>query len=342
MSVGVRVPSTATTTARRSSQAAVPAARPPPPHATSTVSTPPACSHSSATSVPAPAIVTGSSYGCRKVAPVRATWSRAPASASANTSPTRWTTAPYRRSRRTLASAATPGTNTSARCPNRAAPHATATAWLPPDAATTPSGPMARLRKWFATPLALKLPLCWTISSFRTSSRRGIPRSSPTTRSTGVRRTWGAMRAAARSTSSRSGTAAAWRGDGHGPTVGGTGRGTGHHGAWPDPSRTRSSSSRSVGRRAPTTWCRSCATSPRAVTCPPPDSTSVAAALPRAGRAVSHQRPEPGPGRSPGAPSSAAAASTCRSTSATATGTRCWPRPWPGWPATASGGPSGS
>src|SRR5215204_3085728 len=88
------------------------------------------------------------------------------------------------------------GTKMVAGTPRRAAAHATAAPWLPPDAATTPAGGISRVRSALSAPRGLNEPVCWVCSNLR-MIRPATPNSLPRTSRTGVRRTWPARRSAA-------------------------------------------------------------------------------------------------------------------------------------------------
>ena len=81
-----------------------------------------------------------------------------------------------------LAGEDTVGTKILAGMPSRCAAYATATPWLPPDAAATPAGGTSRSRRFVNAPRALNEPAHCSCSSLRVT---GPARSSWTT---GVRR----------------------------------------------------------------------------------------------------------------------------------------------------------
>src|SRR3954467_7166145 len=104
------------------------------------------------------------------------------------------------------------GIRTSARTPSREAAYAKAAPWLPPLAATTPVTGSASVRSRLKAPRVLNEPACWSNSSLRQA---------PAWSSTGVRRTWGAIRRAACSTSSGDTRAAGMALEAYGTLAGG-------------------------------------------------------------------------------------------------------------------------
>ena len=96
------------------------------------------------------------------------------------------------------------GTWISAGSARTVAAWATAAAWLPPDAAITPAAGTVLARMRLNAPRGLNEPVCWNSSSFRTRSRSEPEGARDPGGSTGVTRTWPAIRSAAASTSSTS------------------------------------------------------------------------------------------------------------------------------------------
>src|SRR6266404_7484649 len=87
--------------------------------------------------------------------------------------------------------------------PSSLAACATATPWLPPEAATTPAAGTLRRRRLVKAPRALNDPACWSSSSLNTSATPGSPKSRPSTWTMGVVRTCGRMARSARAIWSR-------------------------------------------------------------------------------------------------------------------------------------------
>src|SRR5262245_57111980 len=74
---------------------------------------------------------------------------------------------------------------------SRIAAYATAAPWLPPDAATTPTAGILRVRRFVNAPRTLNDPECCSSSSFSTIGTSPSPKSLPRTSTTGVTRTYG-------------------------------------------------------------------------------------------------------------------------------------------------------
>src|ERR1700731_2564549 len=79
--------------------------------------------------------------------------------------------------------------------PSARAAKATATPWLPPEAAVTPAAGIFRSSRLAKAPRALNDPECCSSSSLSTSRIGASPKSAPSTTTTGVSRTWPRMRA---------------------------------------------------------------------------------------------------------------------------------------------------
>src|SRR5215813_5193688 len=78
--------------------------------------------------------------------------------------------------------------------PSARAAKATATPWLPPEAAVTPAGGIRRNSRLAKAPRALNEPECCSCSSLSTSRIGANPKSAPSTATIGVSRTWPRMR----------------------------------------------------------------------------------------------------------------------------------------------------
>ena len=79
------------------------------------------------------------------------------------------------------------GTKIRAGRPSRRAASATATPWLPPDAAVTPAAGTTRESRLLKAPRALNEPACWSSSSLKVTSAE--PDSPASAERSGVRRT---------------------------------------------------------------------------------------------------------------------------------------------------------
>ena len=149
---------------------ATPAHSPPPPTGMTTLARSGTSSSSSSPSEPWPATIAGSSNGCTNASPpVLARSSAATRQASTLLPPT-WTIAPCPRAASTFAIGASAGTKTSHGMPICAAPAASAWAWLPAQAATTPlvqASPSAA--SLAATPRTLNEPVRCRFSAFSTT-----------------------------------------------------------------------------------------------------------------------------------------------------------------------------
>ena len=194
-------------TIRRSGRAAraaiaMPEIMPPPPTGTTSVAASGTCPRTSSAMVPCPAITHGWSNGGTIVAPVRACTSVAAASRSAPELPLVMTFAPARSTALRFVREAFAGITTCAGMPRSAAAVASASAWFPELCVTTPRGASASamLRTAFVAPRILKLPVRCIDSHLKTTSR---PASAEVAcaGSAGVRRTCGAILAAASATS---------------------------------------------------------------------------------------------------------------------------------------------
>jgi hypothetical protein len=108
-----------------------------------------------------------------KVAPVASTYARAPAIASSSASPLITTSAPYVFVASTFAIGASWGTKIVARMPASRAAQATACAWLPALAATTPAArsTSSRVASLLTAPRILNEPVRWRFSAFNCTGR---------------------------------------------------------------------------------------------------------------------------------------------------------------------------
>src|ERR671916_625320 len=168
---------------------ATPAHSPPPPTGITTRARSGTSSSSSSPSEPWPATTSGSSNGCTKASPPSSARSMAACRQSSTDPPPTWIVAPWPRAASTLAIGASVGTNTSQAAPRIRAAAASACAWLPAEAVTTPlahpcSPSAASLA---ATPRTLNEPVRCRFSALSTTSP---PATSENVRedSTGVRR----------------------------------------------------------------------------------------------------------------------------------------------------------
>ena len=178
---------------------ATPAASPPPPTGITTFARSGTSSSSSSPSEPWPATIAGSSNGCTKASPPLSARSSATITHASTLLPPMWTIAPCSRAASTFAIGASAGTKTSHGMPRAAAAAASACAWLPAEAATTPRAQPSSpsVASLLATPRTLKDPVRWRFSAF---SATVPPARSENVRvdSIGVRRAtvWTAARAA--------------------------------------------------------------------------------------------------------------------------------------------------
>src|SRR3954471_15228318 len=162
---------------------------PPPPTGTTTLARSGTSSSSSSPSEPWPATTSGSSNGWMNASPPSRERSRAETRHSSTDPPPRCTIAPSPRAASVFAIGASAGTNTSHGTPIVRAASATAWAWLPAEAATTPAlqpcSPSAA--SFAAVRRALNEPVLWRFSAFSATmppARSEIVR----VESTGVRR----------------------------------------------------------------------------------------------------------------------------------------------------------
>ena len=107
-----------------------------------------------------------------------------------------------RRRRSTFAAGEVSGTKIAAGCPSSPAAWATASAKLPPEAATTPAAGTSAASIALNAPRGLNEPVCWSSSSFSVIAPVE-PERSGSRSSTGVSRTRPSIRAAAASISAR-------------------------------------------------------------------------------------------------------------------------------------------
>mmetsp|Transcript_9339 Transcript_9339/g.22111 ORF Transcript_9339/g.22111 Transcript_9339/m.22111 type:complete len:226 (+) Transcript_9339:1223-1900(+) len=148
---------------------AEPARRPAPPQGITTKSASGNCSRISRPIVPAPATISGSSYPLIYCSPANSGSVSASNFASPILAPWITTLAPKARQRETFAKGARVGMSTVTGMPICLPCHASASAWLPADAAITPILRCSSLRHSSAlrAPRSLKLPVNWRSSCFR-------------------------------------------------------------------------------------------------------------------------------------------------------------------------------
>src|SRR3954466_5235464 len=147
------------------------AQRPPPPTGPTTFAGSGTSSSSSSPSEPWPATIAGSSNGGMNASPPSAARALAYPTRASTLPPPMCTIAPCARVASTLAIGASSGTNTSHGIPRAAAAVATAWAWLPADAATTPFAQPScpSTASLLATPRTLNEPVRWRFSAFSTT-----------------------------------------------------------------------------------------------------------------------------------------------------------------------------
>jgi hypothetical protein len=194
------------------SVSAQPDANPPPPTGVDSTSRPPVALSSSSDAVPWPAITRGSVYGCTKAAPVSRCTRAAVSSRAAMVGAQVCRIAPYARIASSFAATAPSGTTTWHGMPRVRAASASAPPWLPDECVTTPRAASSSGSDHTAlqAPRNLKAPARCSGSALKCSSQPASA-SSARERSTGVTWAWGAMRAAAASTSAKVGSVASMR-----------------------------------------------------------------------------------------------------------------------------------
>ena len=174
-----------------------------------TVSTSGMSSTISRPTVPWPAAINGSSYGCTITRPVSAAMARIRSRASMLSADSRSTVAPYPRVAATLSGLASAGMSTRASTPSSRAASASAWAWLPAEIVIVPSSRSSgvRARSRLNAPRGLNAPIRWKSSAL---SQTGAPQRAASVAdvSTGVRCTRPAIASAAAWTSASVGDSA--------------------------------------------------------------------------------------------------------------------------------------
>ena len=195
---------------------AMPAINPPPPTGTTMASTFSASSKISRPTLPAPAMMSKSSKPLMYFMPSFSTYSRAARAASAMESPSNMTLAPKARHFVIFVSGAMDGMSTVTGMPSSAPWYASAKAWFPAEAATTPFWrcSASRARRAFRAPRSLNEPVACCHSCLR-KMFISVTAESARERAHGVRTTPLRMRKCAAETSSNEGRSwpfTTWRG----------------------------------------------------------------------------------------------------------------------------------